>query len=126
MGSIIKLNDTLKISRERGFPADLRLEDHVADPEASRRFLGREFSFWNDEERLYHRPDTRVWLVEDIAGKWLYWGHVLITEQTIKPGRTEGKSRIILVYTPDYQRRITIEESPLGKSYFSDSPTSLR
>ena len=126
MGSTIKLNDTLKISRERGFPAGLRLEDHVTDPETSRRFLGREFSFWNDEERLYHRPDTRVWLVEEIAGKWLYWGHVLVTEQTIKPRRTEGKYRIIMLYAPEYQRLITIEESPSGKSYFADQATSLR
>ncbi len=126
MGSKIEFNDTLKLSKERGFPADLRLEDHVANPGNSRRFLQQEFPFWNAGERLYHRPPTRVWLVEEIEGRWLYWGHAIITEQTIKDGRTEGKYRLIMVYTPDYQHRITIEESPSGKSYFSDPATSLQ
>lgn len=118
MGSHIEINDTLKISKERGFPADLRLESHIANAEASNRFLGQEFSFWNKDERLYHRPPTRVFLVEEIAGRWLYWGHVLILEQTIRPGRTEGKYQIVKLYDPEYQRLATINEAPEGRGYF--------
>lgn len=118
MGSHIEINDLLKISKERGFPADLRLEDHIRDPLQSNRFIGQEFSFWNKDERLYHRAPTRVFLVEEIKGKWLYWGHVVILEQTIKPGRTEGKYKITTLYPPDYQRLATVHEAPEGRGYF--------
>jgi len=118
MGSHIEINDLLKISKERGFPKDLHLEDHVRDPQQSNRFLGQELTFWNNGERLYHRAPTRVFLVEEIEGKWLYWGHALIIEQTIKIGRTEGKYQITKLYNPDYQRLTTIHEASEGKSYF--------
>ena len=118
MGSHIEINDLLKISKERGFPAELRLEDHVQDYLQSNRFLGQEFTFWNNGERLYNRAPTRVFLVEEIEGKWLYWGHVLVTEQTIKAGKTEGKYQITKLYNPDYQRLATIHEAPEGKGYF--------
>ncbi|HLC71631.1 MAG TPA: hypothetical protein VJI32_06470 [Candidatus Nanoarchaeia archaeon] len=136
MGSYIEINDLLKISRERGFPVELRLEDHIRDPQQSNIFLGQEFTFWNKGERLYHRAPTRVFLVEEvknpnrsraagykthfsgIKGKWLYWGHVLVTQQTITAGRTEGKYQIIKLYNPDYQRLATIHEAPKGRSYF--------
>ncbi len=118
MGSHIEINDTLKISKGRGFPAELRLEDHVRDTQQSRRFLGKEFSFWNKDERLYHRAPTRVFLVEEIESRWLYWGHVLILEQTIKAGRTEGRYQIIKLYDPEYPRLATLNEAPEGKGYF--------
>ena len=127
MGSAIEITDTLKISRERGFPENLRLEDHVNNPDLSRRFLGKSFDFWNKDERLYHRPPTRVWLVEEMPdGKWLYWGHAIIESQTVGFGKTSGRYCILMLYHPVYQQRITIEESPKGKSYFADEPTSLR
>lgn len=118
MGSRIEINDTLCISKERGFPVDLQLEDHLANAEASERFVGKEFQFWKVDERLYHRPPLRVFLVEEISGRWLFWGHALILEQTIKPGRTEGKYLITKLYSPDYQRLATIHEAPEGRGYF--------
>ena len=39
MGSTIEINDTLKISKDRGFPKGLKLEDHLKDPELSNRNL---------------------------------------------------------------------------------------
>lgn len=126
MGSTIEINDTLKISKARGFPAPLTLDQHLENPLASAALLGQEFAFWNPDERLYHRAPTRVWLVEEIDGNWLYWGHAHVVEQTIKAGRTEGRFRIVQIYLPDYQRQITDEESPPGKSYFSGMPSSLR
>ena len=125
MGSIIEINDTLKIAKERGFPHELKLEDHVENPENSRQFIGSEFIFWNKDERLYHRPPARVFLVEEIDGKWLYWGNALVLEQTIKNGKTEGRYEITKIYQPEFQKQITIEESPQGKSYFLEDPKSF-
>lgn len=125
MGSVVEINDTLKISKERGFPKDLSLEDHINNPHKSSLFVGKEFSFWNKGERLYHRPPTRVFLVEETEDGWLYWGNALILEQTIKDGKTEGLYRITKLYQPDFQKQITIEESPYGKGYFSDAPRSF-
>jgi hypothetical protein len=119
LGSVIEINDTLKISRERGFP-DLNLGDHVKDPVSSNRFLGQEFSFYNPDERLYNRPPTRVVLVQEIEGKWLFWGHAMVVEQTIRDGKTSGKYVIKKLYDPMYQRLCTMNEAPQGKSYFSE------
>ncbi len=119
MGSQIKINDTLKIRKERGFPAQLSLEEHLRNPDATLpKVTGIKFEFWNTDERLYHRPPTRVWLVEEIDGKWLYWGHALVRTQTIEPGKTYGEFEIIKIYDPEYQKQVTINESPAGKSYF--------
>lgn len=120
MGSPIEINDTLKISKERGFPKELNLEEYVRNPElSSEKVAGKQFSFWNEGERLYHRSPTRVFLVEEIEGKWLYWGHARIKEQTIKENRTEGLFEIIKLYSPEYQKLATNNESPKGKSYFA-------
>lgn len=123
MGSLIEINDTLKISKERGFPENLCLDFHVSNPSSSELFLGATFDFWNNDERLYNRPPTRVQLVEETPdGKWLYWGHAMVLEQTITKGKTGGKYRITRIHTPEYQRIKTDEESPYGKSYFGGSP----
>ena len=126
MGSLIEINDTLKISKERGFPPALTLEVHLKHPEESRIFLRQAFFFWNKDERLYLRPPARVFLVEEIDGKWLYWGNASVVEQTIKEGKTEGVYRITKLYIPEFQMEITIEESPAGKSYFAAAPRSFQ
>ena len=120
MGSLIKINDTLKISKEMGFPKELTLGKHLQDQEFHKKFIGEEFQFWNNDERLYHRPPTRVFLVEEIDGKWLYWGHALITSQTIEKEKTFGKYKITKIYDSEYQKNITLNESPQGKSYFNN------
>ena len=126
MGSAIEINDTLKISKERGFPIDLVLEDYVNNPKSSEICMGVIFSFWNNDERLYHRPPIRVFLVEEMPdGKWLYWGNAVMLEQTLRSGKTEGLYRITKIYQPDFQRQITVEESPVGKSYFDEQPKSF-
>jgi len=113
MGSDIRFNDTLKLSRDRGFPKELTLEAHVQDPNSSfDKIKGKQFPFTRTGNRLFHIPPTRVFLVEEIDGKWLYWGHAMIKEQTIREGTTSG------LYEPEYQRLATINEAPRGKSYF--------
>ena len=126
MGSVIEINDTLKISKERGFPKDLALEDHVNNPESSRRFVGSDFIFCNKDKRYYIDLPARVFLVEEVDnGKWLYWGNAQILEQTIREKMTTGVYRITKIYQPDFQRQITIEESPKGKSYFEEEARSF-
>jgi len=71
-------------------------------------------------------PPTRVFLVEEMPdGKWLYWGNAEVTRNTITHGSTSGKYIITKIYAPEFQRRITIEESPPGKSYFDGNVTSM-
>lgn len=117
MGSHIEINDTLKISKERGFPEKLTLEEHLKNDQSD-YFVGKEFSFWNKDERLYHRPPCRVFLVEEIDGKWLHWGHALILEQNIAQDKTTGLYKITKLYDHVYQRLATINESPPGKSFY--------
>jgi len=127
MGSYVELNDTLQITEEQGFPsALLDLEKHRESPIKLEDIPPerREFRFHGKPNpRVYQVPDTRNFLVHNIGGKWLYWGHVLITELTRK-GETQddqivsGVARIIKIYDPEYQVQITNNESPEGLSYF--------
>ena len=121
MGSFIELNDTLRITTEQGFPKELILEKHLKKSFTSKDFEGRIFEFHDKPGiRLYHPAPNRCFLVHDINGKWLYWGKVLMLEQTIhaETKTTSGKFKIIKIYDPAYQKQITINETEPGKSYF--------
>ena len=84
MGSFVELNDTLQITTEQGFPKELVLEKHLKKPFTEKQFEGRIFEFYNKPSmRVYHPSPTRCFLVHNIGGKWLYWGHILMIEQTI-------------------------------------------
>jgi len=82
MGSFIEINDTLQITTDQGFPKVLNLARHLKKPFVAANFKGKVFSFDKPDLRLYHSAPTRVFLVQNIKGKWLYWGHCLIIEQT--------------------------------------------
>ena len=122
MGSFIEMNDTLQITTEQGFPADvLDVEKHKKHPIKLEAVQDKIFSFKNKPNpRIYDTPPTRCFLVHNIDGKWLYWGHVHIVEQTIdgEKNTTSGKFRIIKLFDPEYQFLFTKNESPEGKSYF--------
>ena len=75
-----------------------------------------------EDETLHERT---LLLVEEVGDKWLYWGNAFILQQTISDGETSGVYEIIKIYDPEFQRRMTIEESPSGKSYFNENPKSL-
>lgn len=94
MGSYIELNDTLQLTTEQGFPVELVLEKHLVKPFSSKDFEGRVFEFRNKPNiRICHPSPNRCFLVHNINGKWLYWGHCEIIEQTIhaKKKTTSGK-----------------------------------
>lgn len=125
MGSFVEINDTLQITTEQGFPADiLDLEKHRKNPIRLEDVANKVFEFHDKPNaRMYHRPPTRNFLVQNIGGKWLYWGKILMIEQTVKgetkdDQMTSGKYRIIQIYDPEYQEQITKNESPEGLSYF--------
>jgi hypothetical protein len=120
MGSYIELNDTLQLTSEQGFPKELVLAKHLKKPFNAEDFKGRVFEFKDKQNmRIFHPAPTRVLLVHNIDGKWLYWGHVQILEQTIhaESKTTSGKFRIIKIYTPEHQRSMSKYEVDVGKEY---------
>ncbi len=127
MGSFIELNDTLQITTDQGFPADiLDLEKHKANPIQLKDLTNKVFEFRDKPNpRIYHLSPVRCFLVHNIDGKWLYWGKVNMLEQTIKSIEddkhvTSGRFEIIEIYDPEYQRQITLHETSPGLSYFKD------
>ena len=52
---------------------------------------------------MYKLPPVRNFLVENIDGKWLYWGLVHIVEITYDTLQkvTSGKFTILYIYTPE-------------------------
>ena len=120
MGSYIELNDTLQITTEQGFPKELDLHKHSEKPFKAEDFAGRVFSFQDKPKmRLFHSAPTRVFLVHNIDGRWLYWGHCLIMEQTInaETKTTSGKFIITKIYTPEHQRAMSQIEVEPGKEF---------
>lgn len=104
MGSSVKINDTLQITREQGFPAELDYEKHKLQPFIADQFQGKIFEFKNKPEiRLYQQPPVRNFLVENRDGKWLYWGliHILEIHHDYENKTTSGKFKIIYIYPPD-------------------------
>ncbi|MFA5076623.1 MAG: hypothetical protein WC480_04390 [Patescibacteria group bacterium] len=126
MGSFIELNDTLQITTDQGFPADLlSLQKHRAKPIKMEQVQNQIFEFTNKPgARIFQLAPVRCFLVHNLDGKWLYWGKILILEQTIQGETAEarttaGKYKIIEIYDPIYQEQITRHESSPGLSYFS-------
>lgn len=126
MGSYIELNDTLQITTEQGFPEDiLNLLKHQSNPIKLEDVSDKIFEFHNKPKaRIYHLPPTRCFLVQNVNGKWLYWGKIIMIEQTISNDsatgtqNTSGKYKIIEIYDPEYQIQITKHETSEGLSYF--------
>lgn len=108
MASFIELNDTLQITKEQGFPDELDLKLHLADPLKTEDFAGKIFEFHDKPEiRVYAVPPVRNFLVENRDGKWIYWGQCHILETTCDYVRktTSGKFRIIYVNTPEEMKK---------------------
>lgn len=109
MGNFIEINDTLKLRRGDGFPKEVK--------------LGGVYDFIIDGKRIYHINPTRVFLVEEIEGKWNYVGHAMIKQQTIDglKDKTMGTFEVILLYPPEYVKLLNQYEPPKGKGYFPSS-----
>lgn len=108
MGSFIETNDTLQITVEQGFPSELTYKKHQEKPFKAKDFDGKIFEFkGKDKIRIYHTPPVRNFLVQNINGKWLYWGliHVLDVLHDYEKKTTSGKFKIIYIYTPEEMRQ---------------------
>ena len=132
MGSFIEINDTLQITEAQGFPASiLDLAKHKKDPITIDKVKDMVFEFKNKPSaRIFQKDPVRVFYVQNINGKWLFWGHIMIQSQTIEKkleedGSWDGESwvtngtyTISKIYDPAYQKIVTINEAYPGASYF--------
>lgn len=132
MGSMVEINDTLELTTDQGFPADvLDLQKHLKKPITLADVKDRIFSFKDKPAaRIYQLDPVRVYYVHNINGKWLFWGRVFIQSETIykkldasgnwKAGDwlTSGTYKIIDVYNPDYQKKFTLHEAPPDRNFF--------
>ena len=104
MGSFIEANDTLQITREQGFPAELYVKVHLKTPYKAEDFKDKVFEFYDKPSiRIYHAPPVRNFFVENKDGKWIYWGlvHILEAVHNYETKTTSGKFKIIYIYTPE-------------------------
>jgi hypothetical protein len=108
MGSLIEINDTLQISIEQGFPKELNYEQHTFMPFMAKDFTDRIFEFKNKPKvRIYKLPPVRNFLVQNINGKWLYWGliHIIEIKHDNIEQTTSGKFKIIYIYSPEEMKQ---------------------
>jgi hypothetical protein len=124
MGSFIELNDTLRITSEQGFPAILGLETHLQKPYVLEDVVGKTFSFRAKPDiRVYKIPPVRNFLVQEINGKWVYWGLCFITSVThdyIKK-ETAGTFQIIRLNSPKEMRQVfPLVDTRPELNYFED------
>jgi len=124
MGSYIELNDTLRINKEQGFPRELDIKKHLVKPYKTQDFKDMIFEFKNKPDiRVYKIPPVRNFLVEEIDGKWLYWGlcHVTEVHHDYINKTTSGKYKIIHINTPEQMRQAfdLIDRNP-NTNYFTE------
>ena len=104
MGSYVEINDTLQITKEQGFPKELDWKQHIVKPYNAEQFKHKVFEFKNKPNiRNYHMPPVRNFLVENINGKWIYWGlvHILEVKHDYINKVTSGKFKIKYINSPE-------------------------
>ena len=109
MGSLIEINDTLRISKEQGFPDELDIEKHLEDPISIDSVKDKVFTFSSKPKiRVYQQPPVRTFLVEDRGGVWLYWGlcYILSVNYNYESGETSGTYKIIKLNTPTEMKQM--------------------
>lgn len=109
MGSFIEINDTLRITKEQGFPAELDIEEHLKNPYSFELIKDKKFSFHAKPAiRLYKVPPVRNFLAEDYNGKWIYWGLCYITEivHDYEKKETSGTFKIVQLYSPKEMKQM--------------------
>lgn len=108
MGSTLIQNDTLQLTREQGFPVELVYEQHLAKPLQAQDFAGKVWSFHDKLSiRNYQQYPVRNFLMENIGGKFLYWGlvHILSITHDYERQATSGTFRLIYIYTPEEMKK---------------------
>lgn len=126
MDSFIEINDTLRITKEQGFPAELNLETHLLRPYSIEEVKDKVFTFTSKPKvRVYKIPPVRNFLVEDVNGKWVYWGlcYILEINHDYEKEETSGKFKIVRLNTPEEMRemfKLTHFTNP-EQNYFTES-----
>jgi hypothetical protein len=129
---MIEVNDTLQLTIEQGFPADLlSRERHCKKPVLLSEVADKLFEFRSKPNaRIFQLDPVRVYFVHNIDDKWLFWGHAMIQSLTItkKLGPaaqwnegdwvTSGTYKITEIYDPAYQKAFTLSEAPPDRNYF--------
>lgn len=108
MGTFLEINDTLQISKEQGFPGELDINKHLKTPYKVDGFKDKTFKFSNKPGiRYYHQPPVRVFLVENVDNKWIYWGLVHLESVTYDyiNKTTSGEYKIISLYSPEEMKK---------------------
>ncbi|MEI6326899.1 MAG: hypothetical protein WCO78_02135 [Candidatus Roizmanbacteria bacterium] len=122
MGALIEINDTLRISKAQGFPAELDIKKHLINPYPLNAVEGKEYEFTNKPKiRVYKIPPVRNFLVEDVDGKWLYWGlvHIIEIRHDYINQTTSGKYRIIHLNNPvEMRKAYDLIDRNLDNNYF--------
>lgn len=106
---MIELNDTLQINEEQGFPVkDLDINVHLKKAYKTEDFTNKVYEFKNKPAiRMYKVPPVRNFLVQNIGGKWVYWGlvHILEITHNYVQGTTSGKYKIIYINSPEEMKK---------------------
>lgn len=125
MGSFIEINDTLRITKEQGFPAELDLETHLKTPYSLGDIADKVFKFIDKPDiRIYKVPPVRNFLVQDLDGKWIYWGLCFIQSihHDYVKKETSGTFKVVRLNTPEEMKqmfKITHFLNP-EQNYFKD------
>jgi hypothetical protein len=109
MGSFIEINDTLRINKEQGFPDFLEINAHLQTPFTLKGVEEKVFSFKDKPDiRIYKIPPVRNFLVEEVDGKWIYWGlcHILSVSHDYINKTTSGTFKIIYINNPEEMKRV--------------------
>jgi len=109
MGSLLEINDTLRITKGQGFPAELDIKRHIKNPYTQQDVEGKVYEFKAKEKiRVYKQPPVRNFLVEDLDGKWLYWGlcYILEIHHDYENQMTSGKFKIVRLNNPEEMKQM--------------------
>lgn len=102
MGSTVRVNDTLQITAEQGFPRELAISEYLESPFPVSRFDGVVFSFQAKEGiRNFQQPPVQNFLVENHQGKHIYWGLItmLFVGHDYLANVTSGQYKLHTLYT---------------------------
>lgn len=109
MGSFLEINDTLRINKKQGFPKKLDIKKHLKNPYLLKNIKNEVFLFSDKPKiRYYHQPPVRIFLVEELDGKWIYWGlcHILEIKYDYLKQTTSGKYKIIYLNSPQEMKQM--------------------
>ncbi|HRJ06851.1 MAG TPA: hypothetical protein PK096_04510 [Candidatus Saccharibacteria bacterium] len=91
-------------ARLKVFPLSLFFETHLQTPYSLDDVKDKVYSFSSKPGiRIYKVPPVRNFLVEDVDGKWVYWGlcYVLSVHHDYEKQETSGTFKIVRLNTAE-------------------------